>query len=87
MTGYQSFDDFLGAMSSRKRKAIRRERRDAQAGLSFRALRGPGADAARCGSAFYEFYKSTVDRKWGSAYLTPPIFPHAGRSGSATAWC
>ncbi len=39
--GYASFDDFLGALTSRKRKTIRRERRDAQAaGLTFLALRG-----------------------------------------------
>ena len=29
--GYASFDDFLGALSSRKRKVLRRERRDANA--------------------------------------------------------
>ena len=39
--GYASFDDFLGALSSRKRKVLRRERRDANAaGLTFQALTG-----------------------------------------------
>ncbi len=39
--GYATFDDFLGALSSRKRKVLRRERRDANdAGLVFRTLRG-----------------------------------------------
>ena len=72
--GYGSFDDFLGALSSRKRKVLRRERRDANAaGLDFRALRGPEI-TARHWDAFYRFYTSTVDRKWGSAYLTRKFF-------------
>jgi len=73
--GYGSFDDFLGAMSSRKRKTIRRERRDAQgAGLTFLTLRGAEITAAHW-RAFYRFYRSTVDRKWGGAYLTKEFFP------------
>ena len=39
--GYASFEDFLGVLSSRKRKVLRRERRDANAaGLTFQALNG-----------------------------------------------
>jgi predicted N-acyltransferase len=73
--GYGSFDDFLGAMASRKRKSIKRERRDANScGLEFVALRGPEVSAAQW-RAFYRFYTSTVDRKWGSAYLTEVFFP------------
>ncbi len=72
--GYASFDDFLGALSSRKRKVLRRERRDANAaGLEFLALRGPEITRAQW-DAFYGFYTSTVDRKWGSAYLTRGFF-------------
>jgi predicted N-acyltransferase len=71
---YATFDDFLAALSSRKRKSIRRERRDAQAaGLEFVTLRGNDI-TRRDWNAFYEFYTSTVDRKWGSAYLTRPFF-------------
>ncbi|MEO9189849.1 MAG: GNAT family N-acetyltransferase [Acetobacteraceae bacterium] len=72
--GYASFDEFLGALSSRKRKVLRRERRDAQAaGLTFHAL--SGADITeRHWDAFYRFYRGTVDRKWGSAYLTRRFF-------------
>lgn len=76
--GYAGFEDFLGALSSRKRKAIKRERRDAQAGLSFRALTGPELTPA-IWARFYEFYLSTVDRKWGGAYLTPEFFPLLGQ--------
>ena len=76
--GYGNFDDFLGALSSRKRKVLRRERRDANgAGLVFRTLRGPEI-GRREWDAFYRFYQSTVDRKWGSAYLTKKFFPMLG---------
>ncbi len=73
--GYASFDDFLGALASRKRKSIRRERRDANAaGLEFVTLHGSEITAKHW-AAFYKFYVSTVDRKWGSAYLTGRFFP------------
>jgi uncharacterized protein len=73
--GYASFDDFLAALNSRKRKSIRRERRDAQGGgLEFVTLRGPET-TRRDWDAFYRFYTATVDRKWGSAYLTRDFFP------------
>ena len=74
--GYPSFDDFLGALSSRKRKAIRRERRDAAAaGYTLRTLRGSEITPAHW-KAFHRFYRSTTDKKWGrSAYLTPRFWP------------
>ena len=76
--GYASFDDFLAALSSRKRKNLRRERRDANScGLEFVALRGSEITRAQW-QAFFRFYSSTVDRKWGSAYLTPEFFPLLG---------
>jgi predicted N-acyltransferase len=82
--GYASFDDFLAALASRKRKVIRRERRDANGcGLEFVALRGPEI-TRRDWAAFFGFYSSTVDRKWGSAYLTEEFFPLLGeRLGEA----
>jgi predicted N-acyltransferase len=73
--GYASFEEFLGALNSRKRKSLRRERRDANAaGLVFRTLRGSQIERSHW-KAFYRFYESTVDRKWGSAYLTDKFFP------------
>ena len=72
--GFASFDEFLGALSSRKRKQVRRERRDAAQDLSIRVLRGSEIEP-RQWDAFYGFYTSTVDRKWGSAYLTKRFFP------------
>ena len=78
--GYRCFDDFLAAMSSRKRKTLRRERRDAQGcGLEFVTLRGSEI-GPREWHAFHRFYTSTVDRKWGSAYLTPEFFPLLGKA-------
>jgi predicted N-acyltransferase len=74
---YTCFDDFLAALSSRKRKAIKRERRDAQEGLVFKALSGAELTPA-VWKAFYRFYTNTVDRKWGGAYLTPEFFPLLG---------
>lgn len=76
--GFSSFDDFLGALNSRKRKVLRRERRDANAcGLEFLTLSGAAITEAHW-DAFYRFYQSTVDRKWGSAYLTRKFFSLLG---------
>ncbi len=76
--GYASFEDFLAVLSSRKRKVLRRERRDANAaGLTFQALSGTDL-RERHWDAFYRFYTSTVDRKWGSAYLTRRFFSLLG---------
>ncbi len=72
--GYKSFDDFLSALTSSHRKSIRRERRDANAaGLVFKILRGDDIKQYNW-DAFYQFYQNTVDRKWGSAYLTREFF-------------
>ncbi|HQT78579.1 MAG TPA: GNAT family N-acetyltransferase [Rhodopila sp.] len=77
--GYGSFDDFLGALSSRKRKVLRRERRDANAaGLTFHTLCGADITESHW-DAFYQFYHATVDRKWGSAYLTRSFFSLLGQ--------
>ncbi len=77
--GYADFDHFLSALNARRRKSIKRERRDANgSGLEFLTLRGGDITAAHW-AAFYRFYESTVDRKWGSAYLTPQFFTLLGR--------
>lgn len=75
--GYSTFDDFLSALSSNRRKTIRRERRDAQAGLDIRVLTGAEiADAHR--DAFFAFYMDTGSRKWGRPYLTRDFFSRIG---------
>jgi predicted N-acyltransferase len=75
---YHNFDDFLAALSSRKRKAVKKERREALAlGLEIEIL--TGADLKpRHWDAFYEFYLATSDRKWGSAYLNRRFFALIG---------
>jgi predicted N-acyltransferase len=75
--GYASFEDFLGALSSRKRKAIRRERSAALAGLSVRHLTGAEISEAHW-DAFWDFYQDTGSRKWGRPYLTRDFFSMLG---------
>lgn len=77
--GYQSFDDFLGALSSSRRKTIRRERREAQANLDIRVLTGVAITQAHW-DAFFAFYMDTGDRKWGRPYLTRDFFARVGAS-------
>jgi predicted N-acyltransferase len=71
--GYETFDDFLGALSSNRRKTIRRERRDALAQVDVVALTG---DALReeHWDAFFGFYMDTGARKWGRPYLNRQFF-------------
>ncbi|MET4697866.1 putative N-acyltransferase [Constrictibacter sp. MBR-5] len=72
--GYESFDGFLESLNSRKRKAIRKERREVvDAGVTLRALSG-GEIEKRHWDAFWRFYRNTSDRKWGQAYLTRDFF-------------
>ena len=71
--GYESFEDFLAALSSRKRKAIRKERQAATDGLEIRALTGADIRPAHW-DAFWLFYQDTGSRKWGSPYLTREAF-------------
>jgi predicted N-acyltransferase len=76
--GYGTFEDFLADLASRKRKAIRRERREALAnGLTIRALTG-GDIKPRHWDAFFAFYMDTGDRKWGRPYLTRAFFDCIG---------
>ncbi len=76
--GYAGFDDFLAALNSRKRKAVKKERREALApGLEIEVLTG-GDLKTRHWDAFYEFYLATSDRKWGSAYLNRRFFSLIG---------
>ena len=72
--GYATFDDFLGALSSRKRKTIRKERATAvSGGLTIRALTGDEIEE-RHWDAFWRFYQDTGARKWGMPYLTRRAF-------------
>jgi len=71
---YADFDAFLASLSSRKRKNIRKERAGViAAGVTMRQLTGDAISPDHI-DAFYRFYLSTIDRKWGGAYLTLPVF-------------
>jgi uncharacterized protein len=72
--GYGEFDDFLAALNSRKRKAIRKERAAVAAyGLDIRAYEGAEL-TARHWDAFFAFYMDTGGRKWGRPYLNRDFF-------------
>ena len=76
--GYGTFEDFLAALSSRKRKAIRRERRDALGnGISIEWLTGAEITQAHW-DAFFAFYMDTGSRKWGRPYLNRRFFSLIG---------
>ncbi|MEO6217127.1 MAG: GNAT family N-acetyltransferase [Sphingomonas sp.] len=74
---YAGFEDFLGALASRKRKAIRKERIAAVDGLTIRHLTGSDITEADW-DAFWIFYQDTGSRKWGRPYLTRAFFSLLG---------
>jgi hypothetical protein len=75
--GYADFDGFLAALSSRKRKAIRKERAAARQGLEIVHLTGADVREAHW-DAFWAFYQDTGVRKWGRPYLTRAFFSLLG---------
>ena len=78
--GYADFDGFLAALSSRKRKMIRKERETARAsGLTIRSLTGAQIEPQHW-DAFWQFYQDTGARKWGTPYLTRSFFDEVQRT-------
>ena len=77
--GYAGFEDFLGAIASRKRKAIRKERSAAVEGLTIRHVTGADISEADW-DAFWRFYQDTGARKWGQPYLTRRFFTLLGQT-------
>ncbi|SFK09358.1 GNAT family N-acetyltransferase [Methylocapsa palsarum] len=78
--GYADFDAFLGDLSSRKRKMIRRERKEALAsGIEIELLTGADIQEKHW-DAFFLFYTDTGARKWGTPYLRRPFFSAIGAS-------
>ncbi len=75
--GYATFDDFLGALSSGRRKTIRRERREAAADVEILALTGSDLTEDHW-DAFFGFYMDTGGRKWGRPYLNRLFFSLLG---------
>ena len=81
--GYATFDDFLGELSSRKRKQIRKERREVtDAGVILRRISGTDITEAHW-DAFYRYYRSTIDqRHYGRVYLNREFFSRLGAAMS-----
>ena len=79
--GYADFEDFLGALTSRKRKAIRKERAAAREGFEFAAFRGSETGSVEW-DAMWAFYQDTGSRKWGHPYLTRAFFDRIGETMS-----
>jgi hypothetical protein len=78
--GYGDFNDFLAALSSRKRKTIRKEREGALAsGVVVTHVTGDAITEAHW-DAFWKFYQDTGMRKWGRPYLTRKFFSMLGES-------
>ena len=71
--GYGTFEGFLGSLSSRHRKQLRRERREATESLDIRWLTGKDL-TEQVWDRFYAFYRDTGSRKWGQPYLNRAFF-------------
>jgi predicted N-acyltransferase len=78
--GYKSFDEFLGDLSSAKRKTLRKERAAVrEAGVTFDWLSGTDITENHW-DLFFAFYMDTGGRKWGTPYLTREFFSRLGQS-------
>jgi predicted N-acyltransferase len=78
--GYKSFDEFLGDLSSAKRKTLRKERASVRdAGVTFDWLTGADITENHW-DLFFDFYRDTGGRKWGTPYLTREFFSRLGQS-------
>ena len=74
--GYVSFEDFLSRLRSKRRKEILRERRQVQEqGLEVILLRGEEIEPKLC-RVMYDFYLTTIDRKWAMPYLSYEFFQY-----------
>jgi predicted N-acyltransferase len=72
--GYRNFEDFLAALTSRKRKSIRKERRQvAEQGISFARFQGRDIPEQVL-SAFYLFYQATYLKRGQRPYLNKRFF-------------
>ncbi len=77
---FANFDAFLASLSSRKRKNILKERASIVAsGVTLLPLTGDAIKQSHVDD-FYRFYMSTIDRKWGGAYLTHEVFTQLHRT-------
>lgn len=76
--GFDCYDDFLATLASRKRKALKRERREAvSSGITIEWLTGSDLTEA-VWDDFFAFYMDTGSRKWGRPYLNRQFFSLIG---------
>ncbi len=76
--GYGSYEEFLGTLTSRKRKALKKERREALVNdIKILWLTGKNL-TERVWDDFFAFYMDTGSRKWGSPYLNRTFFSLIG---------
>ena len=72
--GYRTFSDYLGALQSKRRRQISRERRQLEEeGIEIERLTGEAISPEHA-NIMYRFYISTSDRKWGMPYLNKEFF-------------
>ncbi|MBX3578041.1 MAG: N-acetyltransferase [Rhizobiaceae bacterium] len=77
--GYGSYEDFLETLASRKRKALKKERREAVA-ADITIDRLTGSDITESvWDDFFAFYMDTGSRKWGRPYLNRKFFSLIGQ--------
>lgn len=77
-SGYRDHADFLDALSSRKRKGLKKERRSAlENGIEIDWLTGNDLTEG-IWDQFYRFYMDTGSRKWGRPYLTRQFYSLIG---------
>jgi predicted N-acyltransferase len=72
---FQTFEDFLSTLPSKKRTQIRRERKEMdKLGIRIETLRG-NEITPQAIDAMYQFYEITVDKfRWGRRYLNRAFF-------------
>ncbi|GLQ77205.1 hypothetical protein GCM10007881_07210 [Mesorhizobium huakuii] len=76
--GFSTYDDFLATLASRKRKAMKKERREALAdGITIDWLTGKDL-TEKAWDDFFAFYMDTGSRKWGRPYLNRQFFSLIG---------
>ncbi len=76
--GYGSYDAFLETLASRKRKALKKERRAAlEHGIEIDWLTGRNLTEA-IWDQFFTFYMDTGSRKWGRPYLNRHFYSLIG---------
>jgi predicted N-acyltransferase len=75
--GFRDMQDYLDAFTSKRRKQVRKERREAAAApVEVQLKHGDELEEAEI-AAYHELYCSTYDRKWGYPSLTLEFFLRA----------